>query len=139
MTPGTPLPRLVAAVAVGGALGALARWALGSAFADGAGFPWTTFVINVSGSLLLASLPMVAVIRRSPTLAVALGPGLLGGFTTLSASSEQTRALLDDGQQALAAAYLLGTLAAALVAVAVVSHWSRPVDRKAFADEGGDE
>ena len=90
---------------LGGALGAVLRWWLGDAVPDGAGFPWTTFAINVTGSLALA-----LAARPSPpcagarSLAAALGPGLLGGYTTLSAYSEQARALLADGQTATAAA-----------------------------------
>lgn len=134
-----PTPRLVAAVAVGGALGALLRWSLGEALPDGAGFPWTTFAINVSGSLVLAALPAIAAVRRSQLLAVGLGTGVLGGFTTLSTCSEQTRTLLADGRTALAAAYILGTLAACLVAVAVAHRWSSPLEQREFEDEEGNE
>lgn len=136
MTP--PLPRLVGAVAVGGAVGAVLRLTLGEVAGDGSGFPWTTFAINVSGAFLLALLPALAVVRRSRLLAVALGPGVLGGYTTLSATSEQGRRLLDQGRPALAAAYLLGTLGACLVAVAVASHWSSPREQAEFALEEGD-
>ena len=131
-------PRLVGAVALGGALGALLRYALGELAPDGGVLPWTTFAINVSGAGLLALLPALDAVRRSRTLAVALGPGLLGGYTTLSATSEQGRGLLDQGRPALAAAYLLGTLAACLGAVALASRLSRPAERRAFADEEGD-
>ena len=127
------------AVAVGGALGAVLRWALGDAVPDGAGFPWTTFVINVTGSLVLAWLPVFGAVRRSRLLTAALGPGLLGGYTTLSAYSEQTRALLADGQTTTALLYLLGTLAACLVAVAAVSRLYPPAAGDEFAAEGGDE
>jgi CrcB protein len=129
----------VAAVAVGGALGALLRWSLGEALPDGAGFPWTTFGINVSGSLVLAALPAIAAVRRSQLLAVGLGTGVLGGFTTLSACSDQTRTLLADGRTALAAAYLLSTLAACLVAVALAHRWSSPLEQREFEDEEGNE
>lgn len=139
MSDDPPLPRLLVAVAVGGALGALARWVLGEAFPGNDGFPWTMFVINVVGSFVLASLPAVGAVRRRPTLAVALGPGVLGGFTTLSAYSEQSRALLADGRIAPAATYLLGTLAACLLAVAIADRWSTPAAREEFAAEGGDE
>ena len=132
------LPRLVGAVAVGGAVGALLRHALGEVAGDGTGFPWTTFAINVTGAFLLAFLPAFTAVRRSRLLAVALGPGVLGGFTTLSATSEQGRSLLDQGRPALAAAYLLGTLAASLVAVAVASRWSTPAAQVEFALEEGD-
>ncbi|MCY7396962.1 MAG: CrcB family protein [Nocardioides sp.] len=114
-------PRLFAAVAVGGAVGGVLRWACSELVADGAGFAATTFSINVVGSFLLALLPAAPAVRRSRTLAVGLGPGVLGGFTTLSAVSEQTRSLLDAGDTATAALCLLGTLAASLVAVAVAS------------------
>lgn len=134
-----PPPRLVAAVAVGGALGALARWALGELAADGTGFPWTTFAINVSGSFLLATLPAFYAVRRSPVLAAGLGTGVLGGYTTLSTYSEQTRDLLDRGEPALAVAYLLGTLAACLAAVALAHRWSSPLAQRAFEDEEGNE
>jgi CrcB protein len=127
------------AVALGGALGAVLRWALGDAVPDGAGFPWTTFAINLTGSLVLAALPALHVVRRNKALAAGLGPGLLGGYTTLSAYSEQTRALLADGQVATALLYLFGTLAACLVAVALVSRLYPPAAGAEFAAEGGDE
>jgi len=120
VTGGAPAPRLVAAVAVGGAIGALARWGLAEAFPnDIEAFPWTVFAINVAGSFVLALLPACAAVRRHRLLAVGLGPGVLGGFTTLSAYSEEARALLDHGRTATAGLYLVGTLAACLVAVAV--------------------
>ena len=102
MTP--PPPRLLAAVALGGAAGALLRFTLGELAPDSSSFPWTTFAINVSGAFLLALLPAFEAVRRSTTLAVGLGPGVLGGYTTLSATSEQARSLVDQGRPALAAA-----------------------------------
>lgn len=140
MTGGATAPRLLAAVAVGGAVGALARWGLTEALpADADAFPWSTFAINVVGSFALALLPAFAVVRRRRALAVGLGPGVLGGFTTLSAYSEQARALLDHGRTGTAALYLVGTLGACLVAVAVADHWSDARQRLVFAAEGGDE
>jgi CrcB protein len=115
-----PSPRLLAAVAAGGAVGAVLRYAVGEAAPDGSGFAWTTFAINVTGSTLLAGLLLLPLARRSPVWAAGLGPGLLGGFTTFSATSEQARALLADGRSGLAAAYVVGTLAACLVAVTLV-------------------
>jgi CrcB protein len=124
---------------VGGALGAVTRWWLGEAFPDSSGFPWTTFGINVAGSFVLALLPAVSAVRRSRTVALGLGPGLLGGFTTLSTYAEQSRALLADGRVALAAAYVLGTLAVCLAAVAVAHHLSSPQEQREFEDEEGNE
>ena len=134
-----PPLRLVAAAAGGGALGALLRWVLGELVPDGSGFPWTTFGINVVGSFVLATLPAFEAIRRSRMLVVGLGTGVLGGFTTLSATSEQSRALLAAGRAGLAAAYLLATLAACLAAVALAHRWSTPFAQHMFEDEEGNE
>jgi fluoride exporter len=132
-------PSLVAAVALGGAAGAVARHLLMVAFPDtGSAFPWTTFGINVVGSLLLALLPALAAVRRHALLPPLLGTGLLGGFTTLSTYSEQTRALLASGHASTAGLYLAGTLAGCLIAVAVADMLSTVAERREFDDEEGD-
>ncbi len=131
-----PAPRLLLAVALGGAAGAVARFLLGLAVPDGSGLAWTTFSINVAGALALAALPAVGVVRRSATLGAGLGAGALGGFTTLSATSEQARGLLAEGRAALAAAYLLATLGAALVAVAIGARWAGAARQRAAGEEG---
>ena len=136
----TPAPRLIAAVAVGGALGALVRWSLGVLYPDHTGaFPWTTLGINVAGSFVLGLLPAIGAVRRRQLLTVAVGPGVLGGFTTLSSYAVQCRALVASGRVGLATAYLLGTLVACLAAVALADHWSTPDERAELAAEGGDE
>jgi fluoride exporter len=113
---------VLASVALGGAAGALLRHGLTTAFPDRAGsFPWTILAVNVSGCFLLALLPGLAVVRRRPLLTPLLGPGVLGGFTTLSTYADQTRALVADGHDMLAGAYVVGTLAACLLAVATAS------------------
>ena len=122
-----PPPRLLLAVAAGGAVGSLLRWACGELVADGSGFPWTTFTINVVGCALLAALELLPLARRSSTWAAALGPGAMGGFTTLSTASAQTRQLLADDRAALAGAYVLGTVAVALVAVHVIGSLAPPL------------
>lgn len=139
MTRPAPTAGLVLAVSVGGALGALLRWALGVQVPDGGGFPWTTFAINVGGSFLLAALPALAVVRRHPVLPPFLGTGVLGGFTTLSAYAEQGRALFADGDLALATAYLVGTLLACVTAVVLAERLSTPAELQEFADEEGFE
>jgi CrcB protein len=126
-------------VALGGAVGAVLRWGLGDLVPHGSGFPWATFSINVSGSFALALLPGWYAVRRRRLLTLALGPGLLGGFTTLSAYAEETRALLADGATATALVYLLGTLAACLLAVALASRLHTAAAADEFEAEGGDE
>ena len=120
MTTPPPLPRALATVATGGAIGALARWGLGAVAPDADGFPWTTFVVNLVGSVLLAALPALAVVRRRELVSLFLGTGVLGGFTTLSAYSDQTRTLLATGAAGTATVYFLGTLAACWAGVALV-------------------
>jgi CrcB protein len=130
---------VIGAVAIGGAVGALARWGLSEAFPDPtAGFPWTIFGINVVGCLLLALLPAFAAVRRNDLLPPLLGTGVLGGFTTLSTYAEQARALVHEGRVGLAASYVVGTLAACLVAVALADRFSTVMARSEFDDEEGD-
>ena len=69
-------PAVLLAVAVGGALGGALRWWLGDMAPDGDGFPWTTFAINVTGSLALALLPAISIVRSpSGPSRPRLGPG----------------------------------------------------------------
>lgn len=111
-------------VAAGGALGALLRLGVDTAAPDSV-FPWPTLGINVVGAFALGLLPALAVVRRSPGVALALGPGVLGGFTTVSAWAGQVRALADDGHMALAGLCVISTLAAGLLAAALGQHLAR--------------
>ena len=136
-----PEARVAALLAAsgGGALGALARWALTEAAPTGTGaFPWTVLAVNVVGSALLAAVPLLPAARRTPWVAVFLGTGVLGGFTTMSAASVDTFTLLDAGHVGSAAAYAVGTLGAALLAVALVNRAAGPGWRAAVRREGGD-
>ncbi len=103
----------LAAVSAGGALGALARYGLAVAWPhpDGS-FPWPTFVVNVSGCLLIGAL-MVTVGHR-PLLRPFLGVGVLGGYTTFSAYTVEALRLAAPGT---ALAYLAATLCGAVLAV----------------------
>lgn len=132
----TPPPRLLLAVAVGGATGAVARYLLGAWAPDRFDFPWTTLAINVVGSFLLALLPAIAFVRRSPGWSIALGPGLLGGFTTLSAYAEDSRALLADDRIVAAAFYVVGTLVACLTAVVLAGLLTSPRSCDSVASRG---
>ena len=105
-------------VAAGGAAGAVLRWSIDTAAPDSV-FPWPTLGINVVGAFALAMLPALAVVRRSRRVALAVGPGVLGGFTTVSAWAGQVRELGDSGQVGLAGLYLGLTLAAGLGAAAL--------------------
>ena len=138
-SPRTPLALGVLVTSAGGALGAVLRWALTDAYPVPAGhFPWTIFLINVIGSGLLAALPAVAVVRNHHWLALLLGTGVLGGFTTMSAASAETFDLLDRGHLGLGLAYCVGTLAAAIAAVLLVDRLTTDEQRREFETGEGD-
>jgi CrcB protein len=113
-------PAVLGAVAAGGALGSLARWWVGELLDPGrTQFPWETFLVNVSGAFAVGVLMVVVIDVRpgSRLLSPFLGIGVLGGFTTFSTYALDTRTLVAAGRAPLAAAYLLGTLVAGLLAV----------------------
>ncbi|MFC0532934.1 fluoride efflux transporter CrcB [Phytohabitans kaempferiae] len=103
-------------MAVGGALGAAARYGAGVAWPHATdGFPWATLAVNVTGCLAIGVLAGLAPRHR---LAMPfLGTGVLGGFTTYSTYAVDAWTLADAGRPLAALAYVFGTLAAALVAV----------------------
>lgn len=110
---------VIAAIAAGGMLGAAARHAVSVVIPNGDGFPWSTFVVNASGCLLIGVL-MVVILETGPPHPLArpfLGVGVLGGYTTFSTYTVEIHALLRDNQIDLAASYLVGTVVVALVAV----------------------
>jgi fluoride exporter len=110
---------VVTAVSLGGGLGALARYGAGLAIPTTPGrFPWGTFGVNVLGCLLIGALVVyVTEVRQVHRLARPfLGVGVLGGFTTFSTYAVETRELLP-GSIGTAAAYFVGTLVAAMLAV----------------------
>lgn len=106
---------MVAAVAAGGALGALARLAMSEAI----GGPLATFTVNATGCLAIGLL-MAYLTEVGPPgryLRPFLGTGVLGGYTTFSAYAIETNTLFGDDEYAVAAAYVLGSVIAGLLAV----------------------
>ena len=110
---------MLASIAVGGAVGALARYLVGEAWPTVPGvFPWSTFLVNVSGSLLIGVLiaALGVLVGHHRLVRPFLGVGILGGFTTFSSYAVQSHALVTSGHPAVAMAYLSGTVLAALLA-----------------------
>jgi CrcB protein len=110
---------VLAAVAVGGALGSAARYGVSVLWPTAPGnFPWATLMVNLTGSAVLGVLMQIIASRIAPHRLVRpfLGTGVLGGFTTFSTYAVETRGLLGAGRPLLAFGYLLGTLAGALAA-----------------------
>ena len=105
----------LAVIAIGGMLGAAARFKLAEALPTTPGhFPWATFWTNLSGSFLLGFLLIVLLERFPPTRYVRLfvATGILGAFTTMSTYVVETALLAKDDHAATAVLYGLGSLAA---------------------------
>lgn len=124
-----------AAVAVGGAAGAFARYGVSRIWRNGtdaylvwrsraAAFPWTTLTINAVGCFALGVLS-VTLSERFPNaprwLKPMLATGVLGGFTTFSSYTDDTRRLFENDQAAFAVANLMLTVIAALTGVTLGS------------------
>lgn len=107
-------------IALGGLAGTLARFGLQGAVQRwaGAAFPWGTFIVNVSGSLLLGFLVRYGTgsAALSPDLRAGLVIGFCGAYTTFSTYSFETISLLQDGAYVRAGAYAVGSVLVALAA-----------------------
>ncbi|AKU15840.1 fluoride efflux transporter FluC [Luteipulveratus mongoliensis] len=125
------MPLVLAVIALGGGLGALARAGVAELLPHPAdGLDIATLVTNVIGSFLLGAL-MVVVLeqeRGHPLLRPFVGVGVLGGFTTFSTFAVHLRGLGGD-HAAIALAELVGNVLLCLVAVGVgvaaVRWWAR--------------
>ncbi|MEU1474035.1 fluoride efflux transporter CrcB [Streptomyces sp. NPDC005760] len=121
---------VVAVVALGGALGATARYALALHWpTPPGGFPWATFWTNVVGCAVIGVFMVVITDIRAAHRLVRpfFGTGVLGGFTTFSTYAVDIQKLLDHGRAATGLAYLAATLLAALTAVWLASTAARRV------------
>ena len=113
------MPRLTA-IALGGVIGSLARFAVAQPFGPWTAldWPWATLIVNIVGCLLIGIIASSPAIERGPLwLRPFLITGVLGGFTTFSAFALETGLLLESGRVGAATAYLGITLAVGLVAV----------------------
>ena len=108
------------AIAAGGALGAPARYGVGQLLPTTAGaFPWSTFVVNITGSFALGVV-LAVLVRRLPGRQLVrpfVATGFLGAYTTYSTFAVETAVLGKDGHAAMAAAYVGASLAVGLAAV----------------------
>ncbi|MET7656559.1 MULTISPECIES: fluoride efflux transporter CrcB [unclassified Streptomyces] len=129
-TTGTGQLPVVAVVAVGGAVGAAARYAASLRWPTQAdGFPWTTFWVNVAGCAVIGG--FLVLITEAVTVHRLVRPffgtGVLGGFTTFSTYAVDIRQLFGAGRPGAALAYLAATLFAALLAVWLAATATRRV------------
>ncbi|MER5935956.1 fluoride efflux transporter CrcB [Streptomyces sp. NPDC001928] len=121
---------VVAVVALGGAIGATARYAASLWWpAQQGGFPWATFWTNVVGCAVIGVFMVVItdVWAAHRLVRPFFGTGVLGGFTTFSTYAVDIQKLVDDGHPRTALAYLAATLIAALTAVWLATAATRRV------------
>ena len=113
-------PSVLAAIALGGAFGAPARYGVAQLIhAAPNSYPWATFWTNVSGSFALGFLLALVLERFPPTryLRPFVATGFLGAYTTYSTFAVETDLLIKNGHAAVALAYAATSLVAGFVAV----------------------
>ena len=107
------------AIAIGGAMGAVARYALSMLVlrVSGTLFPLGTFVVNVVGCLVFGAIAGASAerVQIPPAMRLLLLTGILGGFTTFSSYAFETFVLMRDGQMLWAAINVAGQVVAGLV------------------------
>ena len=101
-------------VFIGGGLGSTLRYAVNllSLRTLGTGFPWGTFIINITGSTVMGLVAGYLAFRgeASQPWRLFLMTGILGGYTTFSAFSLDAGLLYERGEVGLALAYVIGSV-----------------------------
>src|SRR4030081_2144951 len=104
----------VGAVAAGGGLGSVFRYLVGVWFLQraGAGFPWGTLAVNLSGAFAIGIVVQLVQTRTGwpPYARLFWATGILGGYTTFSAFAYETYLLGRDGLAVQSLAYALGSI-----------------------------
>lgn len=104
-------------VALGGGIGAAGRFLVSTWLFLPGRFPWATLAINIAGSFAIGLLWGMG--QSQPWFEqwgrYLLVVGVLGGFTTFSAFSLETAALMENGRHAQALAYVLASVTACVV------------------------
>jgi CrcB protein len=115
---------VIVGVALGGAVGASARWLLDRFVEERSDsiFPWSTFTINVTGCFLIGILTEQLVDRHHIPAWIRIGliVGVLGGYTTFSTFSQEALSLFETPHDVpVALTYAAGSVAAGILAVYV--------------------
>lgn len=109
-------------VFVGGGVGSVLRYLVALALPTAA-FPWATLAVNALGSFAIGLFGGWSVrFGWGEAARLALTVGLCGGFTTFSTFSKESLALAESGRWCALSAYVLGSVAIGLAAVAL-GYW----------------
>lgn len=104
-------PLFIASIALGGAIGAVARHSVSVMMGSimGSGFPWGTLTVNIVGSFLMGALLEISALKLSlsPEMRALLVTGFLGAFTTFSTFSLDVATLYERGNLGLTALYII--------------------------------
>ncbi len=113
--------KLIIAIALGGAIGAVGRHYVSAVMIllVGHGFPWGTLVVNVAGSFVMGALieTMALVWSPSAEMRALLTVGVLGAFTTFSTFSLDVVTLYERGASLQLATYILASVAVSILAL----------------------
>jgi CrcB protein len=121
---------VVAVVALGGAIGACARYGMALAWPVAPdAFPWSTLLVNASGCAVIGVFMVLITEAWTAHRLVRpfFGTGVLGGFTTFSTYAVDIQRLVNGGHAATGLGYLVGTLVSAMVSVwaaAAATRWA---------------
>ena len=112
---------ILAMVAVGGALGSLARYLVAGAVQPAwwPGFPFGIFVVNITGGLAMGLITGLAALKLNltPEMRAFLTTGILGGYTTFSTFSLDSAMLMERGAFVQAGAYVVGSVVLSILAL----------------------
>ncbi len=122
-------PQFVLAVAVGGAIGSVARYlvAIGSGKLLGGNFPWGILIINVTGSFLIGLLVGLFAVKWDlpPAIRIFLTVGICGGYTTFSTFSLDAFYLMERGAWLSSLVYMVGSVVLSVGALAMALRLAR--------------
>ena len=106
-------------VAIGGAIGASARYLTGlvAVRVMGPGFPWGTMTVNVVGSFLMGVIVVYMAERSGQRFSPFLVTGILGSYTTFSSFSLDALEIYERGQLGIAAIYVTASVLLSLGAI----------------------
>ena len=111
---------VVAAVAVGGAIGSVARYFVAQVQnPTWTGFPYGIFLVNVSGGFVIGLLVELMALRFSvsPEVRAFLTTGIMGGYTTFSTFSLESALLIQKGAMVNATLYVVGSAILSIIAL----------------------